>query len=357
MVRDIVARWLTDEGYGCAKAATAEEAWEHLQHHEVHLVTLDIHLPGRSGVDLLLDIKRTYPDTAVIMLTAVGQTEAAIGTLTQGAWGYLLKPVDRQELLFEVNSSIERRQLTIEKREYTRNLQEKVREQTISISLAHEETIHLLVGASMYRDEETGAHIKRTGLFSEALAEAAGWSAQEAEMIRLAAPMHDVGKIGIPDRILRKPAKLTPEEFEVMKTHTVIGANMLAGFQSTMLRMAQDIALNHHERWDGKGYPAGIAGRDIPESARILAIVDVYDALCHDRPYRPALPEDEVLAIMEQGLGSHFDPRLCASFFSVLPEIRRIAEENPEEPSSDLVHAPFAPLPIAIDRLPTFSTT
>ena len=176
-------------------------------------------------------------------------------------------------------------------------------------------------------------------------------------MIRLAAPMHDVGKIGIPDRILRKPAELTAEEFEVMKTHAVIGANMLAGSHSPMLQTARDIALNHHERWDGTGYPAGLDGPDIPESARIVAIVDVYDALSHDRVYRAALPEDEVLAIMERGVGTHFDPFLSAAFFSVLPEIRRIAEDNPEASPADLVPASFAPLPIAIDRLPTFSTT
>ena len=157
-----------------------------------------------------------------------------------------------------------------------------------AIRIAHEETIHRLVTASLCRDEETGMHIKRTGLLSELLARAAGWSEADAEIIRLAAPMHDVGKIGIPDAILQKPGKLTPAEFETMKTHTLIGAGMLDGSQSAILAMAREIALCHHEHWDGTGYPRGLAGMAIPEPARILSIVDVYDAMTHSRVYRSA---------------------------------------------------------------------
>jgi putative two-component system response regulator len=330
-VRDLLARWLTDEGYVCAQAPNAQAAWEHLQVSDVHVVTLDIRMPGRSGIDLLGTIRDTYPDRAVIMMTAVGETKTAIDALTHGAWGYLIKPVEREELLFQMSRALERRQLLIEKRQYTHRLEERVREQTLTIRRAHEETIHRLVGASMYRDEETGAHIKRTGLFSEVLVKAAGWSSAEAEMLRMAAPMHDVGKIGIPDAILQKPGKLTREEFEIMKTHTVIGADMLAGSDVLMLQMARDIALGHHERWDGGGYPNGLAGSDIPETARIVAIVDVYDALTHDRVYRPALPEEEALDIMQKGVGTQFDPVLSTLFLSLLPEISQIAEENPDE--------------------------
>jgi len=143
--------------------------------------------------------------------------------------------------------------------------------------------------------------------------------------------MHDVGKIGIPDAILQKPGKLTREEFEIMKTHTVIGAKMLAGSESSVLQMAEEIALCHHERWDGGGYPRGLAESAIPETARIVALVDVYDALTHDRVYRAALPETEALAIMEQGQGNHFDPFLFGVFLSLVPEMRRIADENPDE--------------------------
>ncbi len=162
-------------------------------------------------------------------------------------------------------------------------------------------------------------------------AEVLGWPADQVQNIRLAAPMHDLGKIGIPDAILQKPAGLTSEEFAVMKTHTVIGARMLEGSESAILQLAHEIALAHHERWNGTGYPRGLAGLEIPEVARILAIVDVYDALTHRRVYREALPEYEAMEIMEQGRGTHFDPFLFGVFLSLLPEIRRIAQQNPDD--------------------------
>ena len=152
--------------------------------------------------------------------------------------------------------------------------------------------------------------------------------------------MHDIGKIGIPDAILRKPGKLTPEEYAIMQTHTVLGARMLAGSDSPMLKMAEQIALNHHERWDGRGYPNGLAGYAIPESARIMAIVDVYDALAHDRVYRPALPTEEVLATMQQGEGTHFDPLLLTLFFSHLDELDDIREPRATGDSAHAVQGP-----------------
>ena len=220
-VRDLACRWLKGAGHTCGQAANAEAAWDYLHNNnDVQLVVLDVNMPGRSGLELLDDIKIAYPETAVLMMTALGEAKTAVQALTHGASGYLVKPVAREELLFQVNAALERRQLLQERRDYTRNLEERVRQQTAEIRLAHEETIYRLVTASLCRDEETGMHIRRTGLLSESLALAAGWSAADAETLRLAAPMHDVGKIGIPDAILRKPGKLTPAEFEVMKTHT-----------------------------------------------------------------------------------------------------------------------------------------
>ena len=226
--------------------------------------------------------------------------------------------------------------LVHEKRLYARCLETKVHERTDELRVAQEEIIQRLVAASLWRDQETGTHIRRTGLFCEALAKAAGWSVAEAEIIRQAAPMHDVGKIGIPDAILRKPGKLTPEEFKVIKTHPLIGAEMLSGSKSPMLNMAREIALYHHEHWDGQGYPMGIAGLQIPESARIMAIVDVYDALTHDRVYRRAMPEDEAAAIMLQESGTHFEPSLLALFFTILPEISRLSADYPDGISNEL---------------------
>jgi len=226
----------------------------------------------------------------------------------------------------------ERTQELIHKDEQLRQTQET---KAKAIRTAHEETIHRLVTASLCRDEETGMHIKRTGLLAELLARAIGWSEADAEIIRLAAPMHDVGKIGIPDAVLQKPGKLTPEEFKIMKTHTIIGARMLEGSQSAILAMARDIALCHHERWDGTGYPRGLAGTDIPEPARILSIVDVFDALSHDRVYRPALPEDEVMELIAQGSGTQFDPQLLAVFLAHYEDALRIIHENPDESETE----------------------
>ena len=266
-IRSFVRLWLTAEGYRCAEADSAVAAWTYLQEHEVQLVTLDVNMPGRSGVDLLSDITKAYPDVAVIMLTAAGKTDTAITSLMHGALRYLLKPFMREEFVFHARRALERRQLILENRQHVLHLEEKVREQTIAIRRTQEEIIHKLVSVSLRREGETAMHIQRIGLFSELLAKAAGWSAIEAENLRMAAQMHDVGKIAIPDTILRKPGKLTPEESRVMKTHTTVGAQILSGSDTSLLKMAQQIALNHHEHWDGEGYPRGLAREAIPESA------------------------------------------------------------------------------------------
>jgi putative two-component system response regulator len=331
LVRDLLSRWLTDAGYSCRHAGCAEEAWEAIQEGDVDLLTLDVNLPGASGLELLARVKESLPDTEAIMLTGRADVQAAVSALSTGASGYLIKPVSSEELLFQVDRCLERRRLVIENRQYTHHLEDRVQRHTHDIRLAHEETIHRLVAASRYRDEETGAHIRRVGLYSELLAEAIGRPANEVEWMRMAAPMHDVGKIGIPDAILRKPGKLTPAEYDVMKTHTLIGAKILEGSSSPMLQLAHEIALFHHEHWDGQGYPSGAAAEEIPESARIVALVDVYDALTQDRVYRPALGEAEALDVLEQGRGKHFDPFILRVFLSLVPEVRRIAAQNPEE--------------------------
>jgi putative two-component system response regulator len=331
IVQQLLTRWLGVAGYSCALANSTESAWTHLKEHEVDLVTLDIRMPGGSELDLLDQIKQTFPDTAVLMLTGEGDSSKAIRTLTHGAFGYLIKPVEREEILVQVQNGLERRRLVIENREYMLHLEQRVHEQTRAIRSAHEETIYRLVKASLYRDHETGAHIRRTGWYCELLAATAGWDPERVEQIRLAAPMHDVGKLAIPDAILCKPGKLTDEEISVMQTHTVLGSKMLSGSASPVLRMAQEIALCHHEHWDGGGYPSGLAGDAIPEAARMVAVVDVYDALTHDRVYRPALPEAEALKMMTDARGTYFDPRLLDIFLSLLPEMRAIAASLPDD--------------------------
>lgn len=330
-VREIMRRWLERVGYQCTCADSVAAACEILDTQSFDVVTSDISMPGKSGLELLRLIREKQPETAVLMLTANADTRLAIQALTLGAYGYLLKPVEQEELLCQIERAIEHRRLVVENREYTTLLEWKVREQTRHVRLAHEETIQRLVTACMFRDEETAGHIKRTGLASALVAQAAGWSREMVELIQLAAPMHDVGKVGIPDSILRKPGKLTPEEFAVMQRHTLIGAEMLSGSLSPVLQMGEQIALHHHERWDGTGYPQCLTGENIPKAARIMAIVDVYDALTHDRVFRKAIPETRALQVIEEGRGTHFDPTVVKAFLEALPDIRKINDLEIDE--------------------------
>jgi putative two-component system response regulator len=253
-------------------------------------------------------------------------------------------------LLAQVGHGLELRRLRIDRRRYTEGLEQRVREQTQEIRQAHEETIHRLVHAAACRDLETGAHVVRTGVFSEILSRAAGWPDANVERIRMAAPMHDIGKIAVPDAILRKPTGLTPDEYQLMKQHTVIGARLLERSNSAILAMAREIALCHHERWDGSGYPAGLTGQAIPEAARILSIVDVYDALTSDRPYRLAMSEGDVLKMMAAEQGHQFDPALLTTFFSVLEEIRHAGKNYPDDPenSDSWLHLTVNAVPLAV---------
>ncbi len=329
--RSLIAGWLGDEGFECFQAEAAPAACDRLRSDHVDLVTLDIALPVRSGAELLEEILAVCPDVVVLVVTATQDARTAVDVLRRGASGYLVKPISREQLIVHARKTLAQRQMLIERREYTERLERQIGQQTVALRRAHEETIHRLVAASSSRDDETSMHILRSGLLAELLARAKGWSPADAEMIRLAAPMHDLGKIGIPDAILRKPSKLTRDEFEIMKSHVTIGARMLEGSSVPMLQMAREIVLGHHERWNGGGYPGGLAGESIPEAARIMAIVDAYDSLTHQRVYRPAMSESSALEIMRRGEGKDFDPVLLKLFFENLSAARAIAAHYPDE--------------------------
>jgi len=209
-------------------------------------------------------------------------------------------------------------------------LEAEVRRRTLQIKQHEEEIAIKLVSLTSFRDEETGAHVRRIGLYAAAMAKALNWTQEAIDDIRIAAPMHDIGKIGVPDRILLKAGKLTDAEFSIMKRHTEIGAKMLENSRIPSLDMAAEIALCHHERWDGSGYPVGLVGDAIPITARITTIVDVYDALVHERVYKLALSEDETVTLMAEQRGKHFDPQLLDVFFSLLPVMRRIRSQVQE---------------------------
>jgi hypothetical protein len=210
-------------------------------------------------------------------------------------------------------------------------LEKEVQRRTSQLRKREEEIALRLLAATGTRDEETGAHVRRIGLYAAAIAGAIGWPRPAIDDLRIAAPMHDIGKIGIPDSILLKRGKLLPDEAEVMQRHTVLGARMLEGNDMPLLKMARSIALSHHEKWDGSGYPHGLKGTEIPEAARIVGICDVYDALVHNRVYKPPTPEADAVKYMRSLSGIHFEPKLLSAFLGLLPEIRRIREEFRDE--------------------------
>lgn len=330
----LLSRYLETDGHQCVTASSAEEAQELLKGNEFHLVLSDINMPGISGIDLLKEIKTDYPDIAVLMVTAVDDRKLAGHALELGAYGYLIKPFTMSEVLINVANALERRRLTLLSQNYERELEKEVKERTreveekaLKIKDREEEIVLRLLSSMGIRDDETGAHASRIGLYSAAMAEELGWDDDNVNSLRLAAPMHDLGKIGIDDSILRKAGKLTPEEFEIMKQHTIIGAKILEGSEVQLLQLASEIALSHHEKWDGSGYPYGLKENDIPQSGRIVAIADVYDALVHERVYKPAFPEEKAIALMEQGSGKHFDPKALQVFFDLLPVMRRIRKD------------------------------
>ncbi|NUN48436.1 MAG: HD domain-containing protein [Candidatus Brocadiae bacterium] len=216
---------------------------------------------------------------------------------------------------------------------------------TQEIKQAYLDTILRLSIAAEYRDTDTAVHIRRMSLYSAAIAEAMPLPADEVEQILFASPMHDIGKIGVSDRILQKPGKLTEEEFAEMKKHTTIGAAILDGAEAPVLKLSCEIALAHHEKWDGSGYPAGVKGADIPLPGRIVAVADVFDALASARCYKPAMPFEKAVAIVEEGAGKHFDPDCVAAFRRALPKIRQIYDEYRDEAAGMLKLSAAAPFP------------
>jgi putative two-component system response regulator len=326
-LREQVAGWLRPERYDCYTAANEEELWTLLGCGGFELLILDLTSGGLPGLELLGPLKAEAPDLVILAATPIPERRRAIAALERGAAAMLFTPLDRHELLLQVAHELSRGRLIRESVAYEQRLETEARERTADLRRREEELALRLVSASGYRDNETGAHIRRIGLYSGVMAEALGWPAGLAHDLRIAATMHDIGKIGVPDTILLKPGRLTPDEFEIIKRHTLIGAAILDNSDIPLLRMARDIALYHHEKWNGTGYPSGLHGEEIPECARLVAIGDVYDALSHARVYKPAYSEAETLRLMKAERGQHFDPRLFDCFLDLLPEFRRIRQQ------------------------------
>jgi putative two-component system response regulator len=281
------------------------------------LLLLDLLMPPPDGFELLEELQRATQDDVfrpVLVLTADITRDARERALSLGASDFVNKPFDPIEVRLRIANLLETRRLTVELHEHDRVLEKRVLGRTRDLDQARRETLERLALAAEYRDDETHEHAQRVGRTAALMAVRLGISEDQVELIRRAAPLHDIGKIGISDTILLKPGKLTAAEFELIKTHTTIGAKILAGSESHVLQLSERIALTHHERWNGKGYLDGLAGEEIPLAARLVALADVFDALIHARPYKEAWSLDAVLAEIRLLAGSHFDPALVEIF-------------------------------------------
>jgi putative two-component system response regulator len=331
IVRLSLRRILTKAGYRCRDVEDVPSALAVLEEDTIDLILCDIQMPGASGLDFVKAIQPRIPETSVVMVSSLEDAETAIECLQQGAFGYVLKPFQPREILVQVSGALRRRMLEIAFRDREAQLAQKVREQTVEIRNSREEIALRLISASEHRDNETGMHVRRIGLYAAEVARRLGWDLQDLDTIQSAAPMHDIGKIGIPDAILQKPSALTAEEWVIMKRHTTMGATILKGSTVPFIQMGARIAIGHHEKWDGSGYPKGLKGEAINLEARITALVDVYDAVSNRRHYKDPWPEDQVVALIKKGSGTHFDPQLVDLFLAHLDSFREILQANPDE--------------------------
>jgi len=289
---------------------------------EPDIILLDLHMPDPDGFAILNQLAaRTADDDylPILVITADISESAKEHALILGAKDFLSKPFNATEAVLRVRNLLQARLLHLHQRRLNKTLEQKVRERTRNLEEAQFEILDRLALVSDFRDDVTGEHARRVGQLAALLARSLGMPPSEADLYRWAAPLHDIGKVGIRDAILLKSGQLTTEEFERMKAHTTIGARLLTGSRFPILQLGEAIALNHHERWDGKGY-AGLAGDDIPLAGRIVSVCDVFDALTHERPYKQAWPVDRALAEIASQRGLMFEPRLVDAFLSLPPE-------------------------------------
>lgn len=288
------------------------------------VILLDLHMPGLSGLEVMRQLREVAGPLAPLVLVLTGDTtqEAKSRALTGGAKDFLFKPFDLSEVALRVHNLVDLRLLHRQLHNQNQRLEQRVRERTSELEHARLEMIERLGMAAEYRDDDTGQHTRRVGQCAAQLASALNLPSEEIEVVARAAPLHDVGKIAVPDHILLKHGPLTADELLIMRSHTTVGGQLLAGSHSDLLKTARAVALTHHEHWDGGGYPAGLVGEQIPLAGRIVAIADVFDALMHDRPYRPRYEPSRVIDFMLEQRGKQFDPRLLDAFLSdVIPAV------------------------------------
>jgi len=314
-IRKLLRQKLSREGYRCEEANNAEQALNTLETSPIALVILDIKMPDKSGVELLPEIKSGYPDTAVIMATAISDMNVAIQCLKQGADDYICKPFNLEELSLAIQKALEKRHLQFEIREYQQYLEEKVEEQTGEIRKLFLGSIEALVSALEAKDKYTGGHSRRVTEIALALGNELGLSAQDMEDLRWGSLLHDIGKIAIDQIIQNKPGKLTREEYEHIMTHAHVGAEIV---RPVVDEKITEMIEHHHDHYDGNGLHQVIAGSDIPLGARILAVADAFDAMISDRPYRSALPITDIVEEIKRCAGTQFDPVVVTAFLKTV---------------------------------------
>ncbi len=297
--------------------------------HFFDLILLDVRMPHLDGFKVMEMLEEAAGDDylPILVLTAQKDRDTRLRALERGAKDYITKPFDSAEVLTRIENMLQVKLLYNERQRQNEQLEDRVRERTTQLKETQLDIVRRLGRAGEYRDNETGMHVIRMSKYCQLLGAAAGYETHFCELLLYASPMHDVGKIGIPDRILLKPGKLTSDELDIMRHHTTIGADILGEHESEVMSLARDIALSHHEKWDGTGYPQGLAGEDIPVAGRICALADVFDALTSPRVYKTAWTIRDTLNFINESSGTHFDPTLVWHFNEIIDDVARIRSE------------------------------